>query len=341
MKSDINEVRVKIIMPKSQYDKLKGKYLYIYEQGSHLPFDSVKIENETNIISFIASKAFQPQVVVLKYNDTSAGVKYRRLLGFKNPFFKNSINSYFYIDIGNTTVGSYYNNNSYVNYFHGSIQNEPFLGNIQLSYPDSDNVNRNQIIDNNIKIINKYPYSMELLKQIFEYKNYFTIMELKYMLKHFNSDIKNNYLFNSFELYFQNSISFDKIFPKDLKLLDIHNKIILLHKTPKFNLIVFWASWCGPCRIEIPQLKKIYKKFRNNGLEITSISIDNDNRSWKDALLKEQMPWNQFLNYNNSSNLFFDIKLIPKSYLFNNGKLVAKFNGYNKDFEENLNLIIK
>lgn len=59
------------------------------------------------------------------------------------------------------------------------------------------------------------------------------------------------------------------------------------------NLLVFWASWCGPCLKEIPVLKKLDSVYRKKGLRITSISIDNDKELWTKALQEQKMSWRQ------------------------------------------------
>lgn len=65
-------------------------------------------------------------------------------------------------------------------------------------------------------------------------------------------------------------------------------------------LFDFWASWCMPCRASIPHLKELYKKYHGLGLEILSVSIDQNSKAWNDALLKEKMPWKQAIDKYNS-----------------------------------------
>src|SRR5690606_37707207 len=61
------------------------------------------------------------------------------------------------------------------------------------------------------------------------------------------------------------------------------------------NMLVFWASRCGPCRKEIPQLKELSHKFKNTSLNIVSVSIDTDEQEWRRATEYEKMDWGQFI----------------------------------------------
>ena len=71
---------------------------------------------------------------------------------------------------------------------------------------------------------------------------------------------------------------------KTLKPSDFKGKVLVLD---------FWASWCGPCRAEIPNLKKIYADYKDKGVEFLSVSIDAKKDAWTKAMNEEKMPWNQ------------------------------------------------
>ncbi len=92
----------------------------------------------------------------------------------------------------------------------------------------------------------------------------------------------------------------------------------------KYMLIDFWASWCGPCRKEIPNLKKIYEAFHSKGLEILSISTDTKESAWLKAVEQERMPWLQARDTKEVSKAY-NVTAIPHILLISpEGKILAK-----------------
>lgn len=85
---------------------------------------------------------------------------------------------------------------------------------------------------------------------------------------------------------------------KDLELVDENGKTVHLSdyvKPGQYNMVEFWASWCGPCRGEIPHLRHVYNAYGKgkDAFNMISISIDDKEKDWKQALKEENMKWTQ------------------------------------------------
>lgn len=97
-----------------------------------------------------------------------------------------------------------------------------------------------------------------------------------------------------------------------------------LSEGKKYILIDFWASWCAPCRREIPNLKNLYAKYGSKGFQIISISRDKNAEDWKKAIEDEQLTWPNFLDESNIAKLY-KVRAIPTMYLVDaDGRIVAE-----------------
>ena len=97
----------------------------------------------------------------------------------------------------------------------------------------------------------------------------------------------------------------------------------------RYVLIDFWASWCGPCMREIPELVEAYKKYHKKGLEIYGISLDREADAWKNALDNNKMTWinvSSLTSFDNKAVEDYAVQAIPTNYLVDcsNGVIIAK-----------------
>jgi peroxiredoxin len=96
----------------------------------------------------------------------------------------------------------------------------------------------------------------------------------------------------------------------------------------KYVLVDFWASWCGPCRGENPNIVKAYNRFSPKGFTVLGISLDQDGAKWKKAIEDDKLPWDQvsqLTGWKNEVSQYYGIQGIPSNYLVDpNGIIVAR-----------------
>ena len=96
----------------------------------------------------------------------------------------------------------------------------------------------------------------------------------------------------------------------------------------KYTLFVFWASWCVPCRNENPYLTSLYDHYKEKGLTIVGISLENDITKWKTAIKKDELKWPQTIDthaFDGELSTFYAINAIPYNILIDStGTIIGK-----------------
>ncbi|WP_298154008.1 TlpA disulfide reductase family protein [Flavobacterium sp.] len=96
----------------------------------------------------------------------------------------------------------------------------------------------------------------------------------------------------------------------------------------KLTLVDFWASWCGPCRKESPNVVALYNEFHPKGLNIISVSLDKEAAKWKEAIVADKLAWTHVSNlkyWQDPIAAQYNVKSIPAMFLLDeSGVIIAK-----------------
>ena len=104
------------------------------------------------------------------------------------------------------------------------------------------------------------------------------------------------------------------------KLSDLRGKVVLID---------FWASWCGPCRAELPNVVRLYQKYHESGFEIYSVSLDKDRNAWLQSIQSTGQVWPNHVSdlqgWTSSGGKAYGVSSIPHTVLIDRkGRIIAK-----------------
>ena len=119
------------------------------------------------------------------------------------------------------------------------------------------------------------------------------------------------------------------------------NPVSLSDYLGKYVLLDFWASWCGPCRQENPNLVKAYAAYKDKGFEILGVSLDNKDgkEAWVNAIEKDGLTWTQVSDLNSWNNEVarsYGVRAVPQSYLIDPQGVIVAQNLRGETLEETL-----
>jgi thiol-disulfide isomerase/thioredoxin len=182
--------------------------------------------------------------------------------------------------------------------------------------------------------ISKYNFSYYLLDEVYNNRGNFTKEQINTLIKLFDKEVQTHGLVSQLKksLELRNGRSLTNV-----SFISSNGKLEKLHfSQSKLTMIILWASWCGPCRKEIPSLKQLHEEFPDNSeLNMVSISVDRDSTAWRTALLEEKMSWNQLILPENLSEYTIEIfkhnGSIPATLFLNSrGEILEKFSGFDE-----------
>jgi len=114
-------------------------------------------------------------------------------------------------------------------------------------------------------------------------------------------------------------LTFTALDGSTVDLADLRGKVVLMD---------FWATWCPPCREEVPNVVNVYNKYHSRGFEIVGISLDQDRNALSEFIASNGMPWPEYFDgqgWGNSLAQRFSVRSVPQMWLLDRkGRIITK-----------------
>ncbi|TMU56519.1 TlpA disulfide reductase family protein [Flagellimonas algicola] len=190
-----------------------------------------------------------------------------------------------------------------------------------------------------IQFVSQKPNNLISLELLTFVNNKFSKSELKKIYDGLDEELKQST--NGLALI--NYISIDKIVEEGDKMVSMTGEnlkgetVDLSQVIPQneYTILDFWAAGCGPCRLQSKQYAELYTKYREQGLEIVSFSLDKNRKTWEAASNEDNITWINMSDLKGTTGkapMTYGVRGIPNSFLIDkNGIVIAEFFGYDKD----------
>lgn len=327
---------------------LKSEWMYLYNVfpiGKKPPLDSAKVTNGLFKFHFKPDTLFESRLIYI------SGDKEGQMssLSIINPMpakdGRQHLFGQFLMETGVTQLTGDYNKNRGIT-IKGGPQNQFYFKYNDLPYLTVSGIpakHKNQV-KRFIEKVQNMPDAYWALYALHNWKFEVNNDELEQIYNTFDEQTRNSYDGRKIKEFFETRPDAKALRPNNLLTTVEGQHTLMIDTTKKLNMVVFWASWCGPCRMEIPGLKKITSQIKDDRFRIVSVSVDVDKDRWKKAVGEEQMPWQQLSIDSaiiNRVKIQYNLNYIPQIF-FIDGKrnLLTKLGGFDPENEEKITAII-
>lgn len=342
---------------------LNGQYVYLYEYGNQngSPIDSALVEGGTFVIE---GNQQNPELCILNFSEDV--VKPSTV----NPGENDIYSSIFVLENGNLEAVL-----DTVSFVSGTPENEAFTAYFQ----EVEKLNKaaEPLIEKSKSFEKMAENEKQELRKLYD-EHFKKRMDLtKNYIENGLHKLSGGYLFSQYSAfmgeeeqngYIKNADSTFKSVPGVKQIsnhLDVLKKVAIGQKYTdltltdpqgqtkklsdfvgkgKYVLIDFWASWCTPCRQQMPSLKEVYKQFHKKGLEIVGISLDSNKTDWTKGISDLNLPWPQFNDTQNGKSeaaALYGINVIPQTILINPEGIIVEKNLHDQDLIVELTDLMK
>jgi peroxiredoxin len=213
----------------------------------------------------------------------------------------------------------------------------------QLS-KQTDSLPRNERLQKDLEFVNNHPNSLHAAYLLSVFSSTWGKKKSKELFDNFSENNKNSDYGKSISKFIelnQNPEIGDQYI--DFEMPDTRGEMKRLSEVEgELVLLEFWASNCGPCRQENPNLVNTYNEFKDKGFEIFAVSEDIQKEKWLKAIEEDNLPWLQVsdLKRNNTASMIYGLNGIPDNFLIDNDGIIVGRNLRGEKLNEKLKDIL-